>query len=309
MSNPSLNHRGNNIPRKRWFRAGLMVMVLFAPALSLPLSATGQGPDDDRPFVSVDERFVGKAEFDDGGEAGTVATAVKGGFQWLGLEYARTDYSWSKKERLPFGDHSDDPWDTLHSLTLSSEHDGMFDHEWGWVAGVAVEAAYEDELSGSVGVDAYGGGIYVLNEDTRLLFGLAVSGHETGVGFLPLLMVDWDFVDESGTGWYAALGIPQTMLGYSFSNAFSLTLELGKEDGTYRLADDSKVLGKGYVGHEEMDISLSAAWKPWGNVTFTLGPCYRFSRSMTLYDKGGEEKESYDLDNALGGFVGLSITF
>lgn len=296
--------------RRTRMKAVAPVVMLFALTLAAPALAEDDGPGKDGPFVSMGAQILADAEFDDGeGEVGSTTAFISGGYSWLNLSYARTDYSWSDVGKLAFGNGSDDPWDTLHALAVSSEHDGMFNDRWGWFAGAALGAAYEDEMSGAWEVSAYGGGVYVWDEHTTVTFGLGASEHETGFGFLPLFGVQWDYVGEDGAGWYAALGLPETNVGYAFSRDFSLTLELGIDDDVYRLADDSKVIREGYVGVEDMSLSLAADWTLYEDVTLTLAPSYHWGRSMTLYDKNGDKEESYDLNDSFGALLNLSVDF
>ena len=306
-------HAGRNRPKTTPLRTGARAMavpvLLLALALFVPLSAQCQ-EQEDGPFLTLETGLTGEAEFDESrAGVGASSLAVEGGWDWLTLRYQRTDYSWSDKEDLPFGDRSHDPWDTLQVIALASEHNGMFNQDWGWIAGLEVSAAFEEELSGSLGVSAYGGGVYMISDQTMVTFGLGLSAHETGLDFLPLLMVGWDGVGQDGSGWFGGLGIPQTMLGYSFSERFSLALELGMDGTTYRLADDSTVWSKGYVEHDEMDLSLAATWHPLENLSVTLAPSYRFGRSMTIYDEDGEKQDSHDLDNTWGLNLDLSFAF
>lgn len=285
-------------------------LALSGLILSAPVMAEDDGPGRDRPFASAGAKVIGSAGFDDGeGEVGSTTASISGGYSWLNASYARTDFSWSDVDKLVFGNGADDPWDTLHEIAVSSDHDGMFSDQWGWFAGASVGAAYEEELSGAWGTSAYGGGMYVWNEHTMVTFGAAVSGHETGLSFRPLLGVSWDYIGEDGSGWYAALGSPETNVGYAFSEDFSLTLGLGMDGNTYRLADDSTVVSKGYVGMDDMNLSLAADWALYEDVTLTLAPSYHFGRSMTLYDKNGDKSETYDLDNSYGALLNLSFDF
>jgi len=262
------------------------------------------------PFLSLGGQTLGSAEVDDSdGKAGVTSFVASGGYSWLNLTYSRTDYSWTDKGELPLGNGSDDPWGALHSLTLASDHQGDFDEQWGWFAGGSVGAAYEDELSGAWNVAGYGGAAYNWSEHTTLSFGLAASANELGLEIMPLLGVNWNYVGEDGEGWYAAVGIPNTMVGYSFSKAFSLTLQLDQDGTLYRLADDSDVTPKGYMEQNDMSVALAATWNPLENVSLTLAPSYHFDRSMTIYDRDGDEDKEYDLDNAAGAFMGVSVAF
>lgn len=273
----------------------LVLCLGWGPALAGG-GAPGQGADWS---VDLQAGAVAGADVDDGG--GSVAVGGAGAtasWRWLSLSYSVAAYGWDDVSRLPFGNGADDPWDSLHSLGLDLRHQDMVDENWGYFAGGGLSADWEEEMGDSGTVHVRGGVLRALSPGLTLSLGAGAWAHKTGLRVLPVLALNYGSQDDPGFS--ATLGAPQTWLRYRFNPAWMVRLGARMDGGTYRLADDSVVAGKGYVRRSGVAAALMADWTPSPGLTLSAGPEWHFARSLTLYNKDGDEQDSYGVDAAPG---------
>lgn len=242
---------------------------------------------------------VANADFEDR-DAGYAATEaeVSLAYKIVEFSYGMRSFDWDDAAKLPFGNGADDPWDELHTLALSASDAGFFSERWGWFWRAGVESAYEDEMDDSFGATAGGGGMYVINEDWNVSFGLMGFAHPVGAKVLPTVAADWRRGAERGFS--ASIGLPRTHVGYRFDAQWAARLALGMDGNTWRLANDSTVDSKGYVNESALRAGLYMLWTPVVNLDVEIGPELVFGRSVQLYNGDGESRSSYAPENAFG---------
>ncbi len=293
----------------RWARLAAVLALALAWALTQPPSPARAG--DGEPLgvrAAVHGAFTGGADVGDGDGQVAVRTAgVSLGCPVATLSYALTSYDWDDVARLPFGNGSDDPWDELHLLHLAADGHGMLDAHWGWFAGGAVGAGWEEELDGSGFLALSGGALYVVDEDLSLRLGLAARLHRVGLRLLPAVGLDWRTADAPGFS--ASVGAPESWLRWRFDPAWAMRLGAFIDGGIWRLKDGSPVADGGYVDNFGIVAALVADWSPLPGLTLSFGPDYHFARSLTVYDDDGDRRDDYDVDPAPGGSAALRWTF
>ena len=141
----------------------------------------------------------------------------------------------------------------------------------------------------------------------RLRGGVGVSAHPIGVRAMPVAAADWG--NQRDLGFSATVGMPETMLRYRTSDLFSFRLGGRMDGGTYRLADDSPVEREGYMKTSSVTLGGYIDVTPLDDLTLTLGAEYLTRREMTVYNSDGEEKDSYDVDDAPALFLRLRYGF
>lgn len=280
----------------------MKLAVLLAALVAVPSSAFAD--------ATVKAAFLESASVED--DRGSMSSASMGtsvSWEQLTLSYEATRFSWDDKRKLPFGNGSDDPWKTLHDLALSYDDMEMLSDVWGVFGGASVSSSFERGLGGSLGAGAHVGGIYAVSE--RLSFNLGVAAGADGLGFgvLPLAGVSWDERDEAGAGWFVEGGFPALEAGYDFSGALGVHGALGMGGGTYKLASDNTAARDGHASFSGIEASLFLMWRPLEALRIECGPVAVFNRSVTLHAEDGDEKGTYDVDDAMGGFLSLTYEF
>lgn len=256
--------------------------------------------------AAVTGRAIGEADMDDGGSVSVTETGASLRYRWFGIDYLNRRYDWSDTSDLPFG-HGSDPWEQLHLLRLRAEiSDQLGMGGLGWFAGAGLTAGWEEEMDDAWGVSGTAGLTWALG-DVRLRGGVGVSAHPIGVRAMPIAAADWG--NQRDLGFSATVGIPETMLRYRTSDIFSFRLGGRMDGGTYRLADDSPVEREGYMKTSSLTLGGYIDVTPLDDLTLTLGAEYLTRREMTVYNSDGEEKDSYDVDDAPALFLRLRYGF
>lgn len=290
-------------------RGGVAALVMLV-CLALPLVAFAQDSESDDLGVSISVMGGGVSSADVDNREGSVSI-LSGGFSVecpvATVSYMANDYDWSDKDKLPFGNGLDDPWDVLHSLGIALDHFDMVTEQWGYFVGGAVSADWEKEMDDSYSAMLNGGAIYAFNEETSVSFGAAAGLHKLGASLFPVLNVSYR--QASQQGFSALVGVPASWLRYRFTDAWLLKLGASMSGGTYRLEDESTVERKGYIESSGITAGLIADWNPCESVQISFGPDFHFAREFTVYDKDGDKKNSYDVDSAWGASATVTYSF
>ena len=273
---------------------GLMLAAHAAHAADNDFSATFTG------------RTIGEADMDDGGSVAVTEAGASLRYRWFGIDYLNRRYDWSDTASLPFGNGSD-PWEQLHMLRLRADiAEQLGFGGLGWFAGAGLTAGWEEEmddawgLSGSAGLTWAVGGV-------RLRGGVAAYAHPVGTRLLPLVAADWG--NQRDPGFSATVGFPETMLRYRSSDMFSFRAGGRVEGNTYRLADDSPVQREGYMRTSSLTLGGYIDITPMEDLTLTVGAEYLTRQEMRVYNSDGDERNTYDLDDAPALFLRLSYGF
>lgn len=272
--------------------------------------AQDDGAGADRLGVSakVFTRAAAAADFDDrdgGYGVTTVGASVR--CPVAEVAYKLSGFDWNDKDALPFGNGSDDPWDTLHTLAVDLRHNAMIDRRWGWFVGGGVGASWEEEVDDSFFGMLRAGALYAVSEDTTVSFGVSANAHRIGLTVFPALSVNYRGADQEGFS--ATLGAPETWLRYRFDEQWMLRLGAMLNGGAYRLADDSTVEREGYAKIFEIVSALMVDWNPTPDLRVSFGPELRFARSVNVYNDDGEQRNSYAQDPALGVSASVGYSF
>lgn len=222
-------------------------------------------------------------------------------------------YSWQDRTALPFGYGDQDPWSSLHALTFMVEQRDRISQRWSYFVQGAIRSGFEKELSRSVGVAANGGLIYAWDENWSVGLGGFIGVDPTSkFAFSSTFAMAGPFLqyrNPRAMGFSGRLGFPQSELRYVFNPTWSAWLGFGVNSGTYRLADDSTVMPKGYVREKMYTAGIYLDASPVPNLLLRLGPTYNFSRRLEFYDSSGDKRRSYDQDAALGMEATVNWTF
>lgn len=264
--------------------------------------------DDTRPFASAEAQYTGAARLS--GDRGSVASStqrVTAGLLPLTLEYDVSSFSWKDIDRLPFGDRRHNPWSTLQVLSATLDYAMDFGRGFG-VFGEAVGfAGYEDELTGSLGLNLTGGVSYALAPGLKLNLGATGLFHQVRSRPLPVLKLDWN--QGAKEGFSASVGFPENTLGYRFDKAWKLRLAQTFDDTIYRLANDSNLGPRGYLESVGVVSGLYVDWSPLPALTGTVGAQYTLRRKFNTYTPEGDKLDVFRLDNAWGGLMHLDYRF
>lgn len=258
--------------------------------------------------ISVQGHGAARAGFENNkGKVSVAGAESSASYKYFTLKSALQSFSWSGKDHLPFGNGRDNPWDELYEVSLDANYFGVMNKDWGYIVGAGIASMFEKETDGSMGGNVRGGLRYALSKNWRVSLGAVFSHHKIKARALPLAGIDWN--REAKTGLSASIGVPRTEIRYRHTARLATRLTLGMDSGTYRLANDSTVQKKGYVKTNGFVAGLYLDAEPFENFTITLGPRYLFGRGFTIYDKHGDKKNAYDVDEALGGVLRLEYAF
>lgn len=264
------------------------------------------GADSDPLNITVNGRAVGDAEVGKG-SFGITEYGAGIEYKWFSMSYSRADYNWSDVGGLPFGNGSDDPWDSLQTLTFGAKADGSFTDTLGWFAGGTVISGFEEDMDGSFSLFYRGGITYRFSDEWRASLGLMGIASQLNPMAAPVIGLDWR--SPRDLGWSAGLGIPATFVNYRFNDWAALRGAARWDRSQHRLADDSPVSEKGYVQQSSVTTGVYLDLSPLERLTVTVGAEYYLDREMKLYDEDRDEIDTWDVDNALGGVLRVRYSF
>lgn len=249
----------------------------------------------------------------DGSSGGYSVTEYSASFEWkwLGFSYTGREYDWDNVSALPFGNGADEPWETLHTLTLGANFDGSFNKTWGWFAGATIKSSFEEEIDDSFSGIAQAGFIYQLADDWRVHLGIVGVVSQDDPKVLPFVGINYRSLKD--LGWALSFGFPATYASYRFNEIIALRAGAAISANQYRLADNSTVAQKGYLEEEELTFGLYADITPklFGieHLLLSIGAEYVTMRELTIYDSSYDKIREKDVDDTFGGFVRLQYTF
>lgn len=249
--------------------------------------------------------YLGSADVESGdGEVAVTRTRADIGLSRFTLSWEGSWFTWKNQSGLPFGNGRDDPWNGLHMLALRVDQRGELSERWSYFVQGALRSGFEKQVSRSVGVAANGGLVYAWDDNWTLGLGGFIGWDPTSdFAFSSTFAMIGPFVQyrhPRAPGFSARLAMPQSELRYAFDQQWSTWIGLGISSGTYRLADDSPVMPKGYVRERQFSTGLFLDYFPLPNLMLRFGPSYYFERSLQIYDSSGEKTDKYDLDPAVG---------
>jgi hypothetical protein len=300
----------------------MATLIFTAPARSqdTPAVATPPGtagPDfRGAPAASLDlsgYHLFNNTFKDDQGKVSVTQTRADASWSRFSLGWHSNWYSWEDKSSLPLGNGHEAPWDSLHVLTFMVNQRGRLSQRWSYFVQGAIRSGFEKELSRSVGVAANGGLVYAWSEDWTIgLGGFVGVDPTTKFAFSSTFAMAGPFLqyrNPRAPGFSGRLGFPKSELRYTVSPVWSTWLGFGLNSDTYRLADDSTVMPRGYARSRMFTTGLYLDVTPTPALLLRFGPTYNFSRRLEIYDSGGEKHRSHDLDATLGFEAKVSWNF
>jgi hypothetical protein len=267
----------------------------------------------------------------------------------LNFDYTMDYYSWDTLGNLPFGNGKDDPWETLHSLSLSGMYGGEINEKWSWVVIAAGSTAFEKEIDSSYLNGTLGGGaIYSLSDTWKLIGGVGAiytNAPELDFGDLlddpsevipvPVLGAQWN--QDAETGLSLSLLFPleasisyrsfdgtvsastdllaqSANITYQFTPMFGVTASGSLNNETiHRLANDNVAIPigikEGYLQNEGSAVDLMLNVNLSDHLHFTVGPYYSFNQELSVRDKDDDTLQTLEADDTFGGKFGLSLIF
>lgn len=267
--------------------------------LAMLLLATPVYAEDGSGFsIGLGNSYTGEADIeDDRGGYSLFSTELAAQYLFLSAGYERSDYSWNDRSRLPFATGST-PWDTLHSLELGANWKDGISGNWGYFAHGGMDAAFEKEMSDSMGATLLGGATYALGEGWEIRAGLGGRVHPLKNSLFPVIGLSWEDTSNDGLKRFFSMGFMEMEAGYALSEQFMIRGAFCNEGGTYRLADDSEVAREGYAEMSGNHLGLYLDWTPISDLMFTVGAEYRLERTITTYNSDGDKIDEYEVDEA-----------
>lgn len=304
----------------------LLVAMLFSVLTAYPVLAQSQesgapdrprpGPADGGPQAGLELRgyhlFNAGLE-DDQGKVAVTQTRADASWSRYSLSWHTNWYSWENKSALPYGDGRNTPWDSLHVLTFMVNHRDQLSPRWSYFVQGAIRSGFEKELSRSVGLAVNGGLVYAWRPDWTIGIGGFIGADPTSkFAFSSTFAMVGPFVQyrhPRAPGLSGRLGFPQSELRYTGSPFWSTWLGFGIDSDTYRLADDSTVMPKGYVRERMFTSGLHLDITPTPSLLLRVGPTYNFGRRQEFFDSGGGKRRSHELDATFGVAAMISWRF
>lgn len=213
-------------------------------------------------------------------------------------------------DQLNFGNGNDDPWNSLHRISLGYSHDGTISENWFYGTGITATSAFEEEMSDSFGGAIRGYAGYIFNENWTAMIGARAFINSVRFSAMPFVGLNFKDFDKDGSGFFMNIGLPANEAGYAFSRSSKIRAAFSVQGRTYRLKDSSTVSESGYVEISSMKTGLYYDCVPLKGLSLSVGPEYHFSRTTKTYDKhgnrfGGKNKQ----DAAFGGLLSIRYKF
>jgi hypothetical protein len=267
----------------------------------------------------------------------------------LNVDYTMECYSWDTLGDLPFGNGKDDPWETLHRLSLSGMYGGEINERWSWMTIASGSAAFEENLDSSL-LDGFlgTGALYSLSNAWNLIGGAGVLytnapelnaldmyGDPQEVTPIPVLGAQWNQDAESGLSLSlifpleasisyrsvgGALSASTDLLAQSADITYQLTPMFGvtasgslHNETIHRLADDNLAIPvgtqEGYLHNEGSTVDLMLNVNLSKHLNVNVGPYYLFNHEMSVRDKDDDSLHKLEADDTFGGTFGVSFIF
>ena len=280
---------------------GIIMHKLYLPLIltaALGFSATSAQAF----FINANGSFNGDADIDDlgGAEVSTSVYRLMAGNQYFTFAYKHTAYDFSG---------IDDPFDSLNYLALDGRYEGKFDGTWGYFTGLTLAMGFEDDIhvSDNYAVTPRIGMSYQIAKGTDVFLGALAQFNDVDNVYLPIVGIK--FGSEQDLGWSGSIAYPATRVTYRPFKSFAVESTLLTVREVYQLADDSDLMPEGYIFEESYGLSAGIIYTPLDLLELRAGVQSFFDREYTLYDAGGDEIKSYDVDPSVGGYFNVNFRF
>lgn len=284
----------------------ILMILALGMAVWLPATLAGAASPD-APQVGVRYDLVGHAAVEGGQGGYAVRTlALRAGLWRLRLTYHHSDFIWRDVHRLPLGDGVHPPWDDLHTLELSLRGLDTRRGNWRFRLDPLVQASYESEPSGSLGLGIKGVISWSFAKGWSLYFpyDLMVVSVHNHPSLALIINAGLDFPEQSISRMLTKWGLPPWL-----ANSLDLRLEFSQRQQYFQLSEQNPVDPGGALWINESAVGLILEIKPNDHLAIRLGPEYLFSRSVALDNPVGGEESSWDVDRAWGFSMRLLYRF
>jgi hypothetical protein len=224
---------------------------------------------------------------------------------FLNVDYR--EYDW--KDSSSFGGRPGiDPWKTLTRIAPGLQYFKKFNEKWAVWPKVAAIAGFEDEISSdSWTYNPQVVGLYMYTKQMTIYGGLGMLYHPIESVVYPVLGVAWNMDSKDGIS--GAVGFPETMLRYGFSEKLALKMDFQWDIRYYRLADDNDLASGGYVKIEDLIPGLQIEYEALKGLTFRLGVRRYLGRKLTVFNSKENELTSNDVSDSSAYLLGVGYKF
>ncbi len=258
--------------RSTWALVVCLAWLLGAPASAAAGSAGA--------VAGLRYDTVGFGSIEDGPGGFAVRTLrLRAGLGRFSLTYSHADFTWRSVDRLPLGDGVRPPWDDLHTLTLSMRGIAGTHGAWRYRLDPLIQASYEREPSGSLGLGIKGSVGWSFGRGWALVmpYDLMVVAVHNQPALVVILGLSLDFPEQSIRRMLTKWGVPPWL-----ARAVDLRLEFSQQNQYYQLSDDSPTDPGGELWIEQTSLALLLTIEPNDKLLISLGPRALFSRRISL---------------------------
>ncbi len=253
-------------------------------------------------FVNANGSYNGKADIDGSGGAEMSSSVYRltAGGQYLTFSVKHTEYDFSG---------IDDPVDSLDHVALDGHYDFSLTQDFGLFTGLTLAMGFEDEihLSDNYAITPRAGVSYTFAGGNQIFLGALAQFNEVDNIYLPIAGIK--FGSDSDLGFSGSLAYPATKVTYRPSAYYAFEGVFLTVRDLYQLADDSKLSPEGYIFEKSYGAALGVIVNPLQMLELRFGVQSFFDREYEIYDAGGHELASYDVDPAMGFYGNLNFKF
>lgn len=306
---------------------GLLAGVFFFSLIIVPSALYGQDKKGDQngqdfqagwsTFSRGGAVYQFDTDLDDGGSYNSARYNIQAGhgYAWsprtsvsLALGYSYDDYSFSKGNGFGMADL--DPWDGIHSFSMSVPMRLGVDKNWSAFLIPSVRssgesgASFDDTITGG----AFAGFAYRFGKRLTLGPGIGVIAQlEESTSVFPVIIINWKITDRlsltTGRGLAATLG-PGLTLNYRANQMWNFAVGGRYEKLRFRL-DKNGTVNNGIGEDKSFPLFASCSYSFSPKATASLVGGVELDGKLRLEDEDGDliTKESYDP----GVFLGLTF--
>lgn len=249
--------------------------------------------------------YQSNTDLDDGGDFSQTRALVRGSARYNAGEGNSIGLSVSVGEfDYDFDDVAAEPWNNVRDIRVSIPISYRLNDRARVFLSPGARWDYETDASASDG-DTYGvfAGIAWKFSDSLTIgpaFGAYSQLEDSGADIFPALLVDWDINERwnlnTGTG-LGATGGPGLTLGYSISEASTISLTGRRESVQFRLDDDGPA-PDGVGEDRSYPVVIAYTYRPNPGMAFNVFAGAEFGGRLKLEDSSGSTVSKQDYDTA-----------
>lgn len=224
----------------------------------------------------------------------------------VGLDYELSSYQFD--DATGFIEGTDDPFETVHRVSLSALYGVQQTEHWGWFAGGSVTMSGEDgaDFGESLSWGVLGGARYRLSENVTIGFGAGVRTRlEESAIFIPVVQLDWKINEQWSLSNAGQTGLT---LAYRPTQTWTFTASAAWEMRNFRLDEDGPLPG-GVVEERRFPVAIGAIWRPAPRLSISGAIGAHFGQSFEVSDEDGDEVADVDADTTPFLALGVAYSF